>query len=347
MFEFPAPRRIEIPPKDDYEGIGLSVHEAGDGPAVVFSHGFPELAFSWRHQLSATAAAGFRAIAPDQRGYGRSDRPDRIEAYDLPHLCGDLAGLLDVLEIDRAVFVGHDWGGFVAWAMPILHPDRVAGVVGVCTPYMALPRTETMRALTGDDPDSLYMLWFQEPGVAEAAMDPAVRTLFDRMMRGGLSPDEILARRATTGSLDMNPFRRIGEFEALGEPIVTPEELDDYVEQFERSGFRGGINWYRNIDRNVACVPDLGTRKLELPCLMVTAEWDLALRPELAAGMPALVYGPRDRAGGESRPLDPTRTPRRIQRDPPRVARAEIRPAMSASQRAMLTREHEQAIGAV
>jgi len=141
---FPAARAVQLPllrlPDGTTEpGIRLSVHEQGSGTAVVFSHGFPELGWSWRHQVEAVAAAGFRAIAPDQRGYGASDRPEPIEAYDIHHLCGDLVGLLDALEIEKAVFVGHDWGGFVVWAMPALHPDRVAGVVGVNTPFT--PRT--------------------------------------------------------------------------------------------------------------------------------------------------------------------------------------------------------------
>ncbi len=154
--------------------IQLSVHELGDGgdrPPVVLCHGFPELAYSWRHQLPAIADAGFRAIAPDQRGYGGSSAPEETEAYGLGQLCGDLADLLDSLEIDRAVFVGHDWGGFVTWAMPALHPSRVAGVIGICTPYTPFPGTDFLRSMFDDD-DKMYMLWFQQPDVPEAFMDP-------------------------------------------------------------------------------------------------------------------------------------------------------------------------------
>jgi len=125
--------------------IKLSVHEQGQGPAVVFCHGFPELAYSWRYQLPAVAAAGFRAIAPDQRGYADSSAPQDINAYGIGELTGDLTGLLDNLKIDQAVFVGHDWGGLVAWAMPVLHPERVAGVIGVCTPYMPMPVVDALR----------------------------------------------------------------------------------------------------------------------------------------------------------------------------------------------------------
>lgn len=288
MSAFPDPKRVQLAGSDARDPITLSVHEQGSGPAVVFSHGFPELAYSWRYQLPAIADAGFRAIAPDQRGYGGSDRPETIEHYDLVHLCGDLVALLDALEIEQAIFVGHDWGGFVAWGMPVLHPDRCAGAIGVCTPYVQLPPTSTLRAFAGDDPDSMYMLWFQQPGVAEAVMDPQVRLFFEKFLRGGISPEAVEKARASDRIIDMNPFRRLAEFEPLGESIVTAEEIDVYVEAFERTGFGGGMNWYRNIDRNTERTPEVGAQKLELPCLMVTAEWDMALRPEMSAGMPAL-----------------------------------------------------------
>ena len=285
MIAFPEPRRVALPKRD---GVTLSVHEQGSGPAVVFCHGFPELAFSWRHQLPAVAEAGFRAIAPDQRGYGRSDRPEKIEEYDLVHLTDDLAALLDALEVEKAVFVGHDWGGWVAWAMPLLHPDRCLGVAGVCTPYVAMPATDSMRATLGVPDENIYILWFQQPGVAEGVLDGQARLLFEVMMREPIPPEEAAARMLESGQLDMNPFRRLSEIEPQGELILSQAELDYYVEAFERTGFRGGINWYRNIDRNLELAPGMGAAKLDLPCLMVTAEWDAALRPELAAGMPAL-----------------------------------------------------------
>ena len=214
MSVFPDAKRVELAGSEGRDPIALSVHEQGSGPAVVFSHGFPELAYSWRYQLPAIADAGFRAIAPDQRGYGHSDRPEAIESHDLVHLCGDLVALLDALEIEEAVFVGHDWGGFVAWGMPLLHPERTAGVIGVCTPYVPLPPTAVLRALAPDDPDSLYMLWFQEPGVAEGVMDSQVRMFFEKFLRGGISPEEVEKQRASGGITDMNPFRRLADFRA-------------------------------------------------------------------------------------------------------------------------------------
>src|SRR6516162_10714127 len=121
MNRFPAPTAVRLPDVPGRRDIVLSTHALGSGPAVVLCHGFPELAYSWRHQLPALAAAGYRAIAPDQRGYGLTSRPEKVEDYDIAHLTGDLAGLLDALEIKNAIFCGHDWGGLVVWQMPLFH----------------------------------------------------------------------------------------------------------------------------------------------------------------------------------------------------------------------------------
>jgi pimeloyl-ACP methyl ester carboxylesterase len=287
--DLPTPRRVSIPEREGPRGstipaITLSVHEAGEGPAVVLCHGFPELAFSWRHQVRALAEAGFRVIAPDQRGYGASDSPEGIASFDLEHLTSDLAGLLDALEIDRAFFAGHDWGGFVAWGMPIAYPERTAGVIGVNTPYVPFPDTATLR-LAFDDDAKLYILWFQEPGVAEAVLDRNPRLVFEKLMRRGRPLEQAAG---LTAMQDANPFRRLDSFDPPGDPLLDDDELDTYARAFEKSGFRGGVSWYRNIDRNKQLFPEIGTHKLELPCLMITAEWDGALRPEMAAGMPAL-----------------------------------------------------------
>src|SRR5271156_3077978 len=186
-YTWPQGRPVNIAARANQSPISLTVHETGEGPAVVFCHGFPELAFSWRHQLPAVAAAGFRAIAPDQRGYADSSAPPAVTDYGLTELCGDMAGLLDALKIDRAVFVGHDWGGFVAWAMPLLYPERTAGAVGVCTPYMAIPPISVLRAAVNGKDERMYIVWFQEPGRAESVMDPKARLIFDRLMRAARS----------------------------------------------------------------------------------------------------------------------------------------------------------------
>jgi pimeloyl-ACP methyl ester carboxylesterase len=294
MISLPPARRIELPAQRDADGnleapITLSVHDAGEGPAVVFSHGFPELAWSWRHQAQPLIDAGYRVIIPDQRGYGASDRPEAITAYDIDHLTGDLVGVLDVLEVEKAVFVGHDWGGFVVWAMPTLHPERTAGVIGVNTPYTArgpIPPTQMMRALVNGDDSKMYVLWFQEPGVAEDVMDKQAELIFEKLMRSARPPAEMAAKMMETGTFDMNPFNRLEGLETVGDPILSAEELAVYTDTFTRTGFAGGINWYRNFDRNWERHPEIGTTKISVPSLMVTAEWDGALPPAMAADMP-------------------------------------------------------------
>lgn len=292
----PPARRISLPPHRLSDGstaapITLSVHDAGSGPAVVLCHGFPELAYSWRHQIAALVEAGFRVIAPDQRGYGASERPEAIAEYDIHHLTGDLIGILDALGIDRAVFAGHDWGGLVVWMMPLLHPERTAGVIGVNTPYLPrapVPPTQLLRALVGGRDEAMYMLWFQPPGQAEAVIDGQVRLLFEKLMRRGVPLERFAAGQAQQ-SADMNPFRRLSELPALGEPLLSEDELAHYVRVFETTGFGGGVNWYRNLDRNWETTPQLAGARIELPSLMVTAAWDPVLRPEMAAPMRALV----------------------------------------------------------
>lgn len=269
--------------------IRMSVHEAGNGtgrPPVVFCHGFPDLGYSWRNQLPAVADAGFRAIAPDQRGYGGTTSPDAIEAFGLGELTGDLADLLDALEIDKAVFVGHDWGGFVAWAMPVLFPERCAGVVGVCTPYTPFPGTEFLEAMFGPDPETMYMLWFQQPGVAETVLDQDPRLVFDKLTIGGVDPQVIAeVGMSREGGASFNPFLDLAGLPDLGEKLLSTEELEHYALTFAATGFRGGINWYRNVDENARRYPGVGVQQLDLPTLMICAEWDPALPPALAADM--------------------------------------------------------------
>jgi pimeloyl-ACP methyl ester carboxylesterase len=288
MPSFPEPTPIRLPPRPAADPITLSTHQLGSGPAVVFCHGFPDLAYGWRHQLGPIADAGFHAIAPDQRGYGSSSAPPDVEDYRLSELTGDLVGLLDALRIERAFFVGHDWGGFVAWAMPVLHPERVLGVAGVCTPYMPFPSVATHLSVTGGDVERQYVAWFQTPPTAEIEMDTQVRPILTRIFRTGAPLEEVVRHALADGKLDMNPFLNPEKWPVLGDPLGTPADLDHYCSVFERTGFRGGINWYRNIDRNAAEHPAVGTQKLDLPCLMLTAERDPGLRPEFADGMPAL-----------------------------------------------------------
>lgn len=278
-----TPRYIET------NGIRMAVYEQGSGVPVVMSHGFPELAYSWRHQLPALAHAGFHAIAPDQRGYGLTDRPQAIEAYDIRHLTGDLVGMLDALKIDKAVFVGHDWGGFVAWSMPLLHPDRVLGVIGVNTPFM--PRAPMdpialMRAAYGED---MYIVYFQKPGIADAALGRDVgKTLRLFYRKTGMTIEEFDKRPPEERNFALARALETDEATWPGETLLKPDEFKVYHDAFARTGFTGGINWYRNFTRNWQSTEGI-PQKVAAPCLMVMAANDVVLRPSLADGMEAFV----------------------------------------------------------
>ncbi|HEX6569606.1 MAG TPA: alpha/beta hydrolase, partial [Acidimicrobiales bacterium] len=254
--------------------VELHVVEAGDGFPVVLAHGFPDLAYTWRHQIPALAAAGYRAVALDQRGYGRSSRPDDVEAYDIDHLTGDLVAILDDLGEERGVFVGHDWGALVVWALAQMAPERVAAVVGMATPFLprgtAVPTT-MLRQFAGDQ--WFFLLYVQEPGVAEADLDRDVRTTMRRML-GGLRAETVVAPRTLAdrrGIVD-----RLDEVPLLP-PWLSPDELDHYVAEFTRTGFTGGLNWYRNFDRNWETTPQLDGVKVEAPSLFIGGKQDPVL----------------------------------------------------------------------
>ena len=273
----------------DADGIRMAVYEQGSGPAVLLCHGFPELAYSWRYQMPALADAGFHAIAPDQRGYGLTARPKAAEEYDIHYLTGDLVGLLDAMKIEKAVVVGHDWGGFVAWGMAQLHPTRVAGVIGINTPL--LPRAPMdpialMRAAYGED---MYIVYFQKPGVADKVLGADVRkTLRFFYRKWTMTLAEFDARPPEEKNLALVKALQADESTWMGQPLLKPEELDFYVSMFERGGFTGGINWYRNFTRNWESMKDV-RQQIDVPALMVMAENDIVLRPSMADGMEALV----------------------------------------------------------
>ena len=234
-------------------GIHLHIAEQGEGRTVLLCHGFPESWYSWRHQLSALAAAGFHAIAPDMRGYGRSDRPEAIEQYTLLHLVGDMVGLLDALGIDQAAIAGHDWGAPVAWHAALLRPDRFRGVIGLSVPYR--PRTSVVptSVMPQRDDAVFYQLYFQTPGVAEAEFERDVRATLTKILyaASGDAP-----RLPGAGGGEVAMVSRDGGFlTRMPVPDILPAwlskaDLDFYVGEFTRTGFRGGLNWYRNIDRS-------------------------------------------------------------------------------------------------
>lgn len=271
----------------EVNGIHLAYYEAGprNGPPVVLLHGFPELAFSWRHQIRALADAGRWVIAPDQRGYGLSDQPDAVEAYDLQHLAGDLTGLLDHVGAERAVWVGHDWGGLIGWRLPLMFPERTAGVVGLNTPFLPRSPIPPIALLKQRFGPTHYIVFFQTRRVPEALFELDVKRSFQFFMR------RADARSAEGAKLPFAERKFLAMQEALSwfrpreeQQILTPDELEVFVDSFRRTGFRGGVNWYRNMDRNWEQAEGQ-VEHIPHPALMITAEWDVFLPPSLSEGI--------------------------------------------------------------
>jgi len=262
-------------------GIRMHVAEAGDGPLVVLCHGFPESWYSWRHQLVALAEGGYHAVAPDMRGYGQTDQPEAIEAYSLLHLVGDVVGLLDALGVATAVVVGHDWGAPVAWHAALLRPDRVRAVIGLSVPFIPRRASRPTTTMPRTDDAIFYQLYFQEPGVAEAELGRDPRETLRRVLFGG-SGD---ARRdpLAPGSGGVGMVRRDAGFLGRREaPATLPAwlteaDVDFYAREFTRTGFRGGLNWYRNIDRNWELLAPWTGAKVTVPALFVAGDRDLVL----------------------------------------------------------------------
>jgi pimeloyl-ACP methyl ester carboxylesterase len=271
-------------------GIRMHVVEAGEGFPVVMCHGFPEIWYSWRHQLRALADAGFRAIAPDQRGYGDTDCPAPVEAYSQKQIVADVIGMLDALGIRKAVIVGHDWGGMTSWNAAAWHPERIERAIGVNTPF--IPRspvkpTDAMRAMAAGN--FHYILYFQEPGVAEKELEKDVRRSLRAFYQdpGRIDPAE--ARKTPPGVFGPKGGGLLDRFrDAPHGRFLSAEDFEVFAKAFEKTGFRGGLNWYRNIDRNWEESANLPQRA-EQPALMITAELDVVLRPEMAEGMTAWV----------------------------------------------------------
>lgn len=240
-------------------GVELSVVDEGTGDAVVFIHGFPELAHSWRYQVPALAEAGYRAIAYDQRGYGASSKPEAIEAYALTELVDDAVGLLDALDIGTATFVGHDWGSIVVWSVAVMHPNRVDRVISLNVPYRGwcagFPSTQIIREQLVDRFG--YVLEFQKPGVTEAvfAADPQawLKTIFL-----GIAADS---------------------------DFMTDDDFAVYLDAFVEGGLSGPLGPYRNIDANAAATAHLANAPITRPTLMITADRDPILPASLATGM--------------------------------------------------------------
>ncbi|MEX2158692.1 MAG: alpha/beta hydrolase [Dehalococcoidia bacterium] len=253
-------------------GINMHIAEAGEGPLVLMLHGFPELWYSYRHQLPALADAGYHAVAPDIRGYGQSDAPQPIEAYAMKQHLADALGLLDVLGAETAVVVGHDWGAPMAWNSAALYPERYRAVVGMSVPFLQrspAPPTQLFKQVFQDN--FFYMLYFQEPGVAEKELEADPRKTLRTFLcaaSGDAVPAGFLGKKK--GDLFLTGMANPETLPAW----LTEADVDVFAEEFTRTGFRGGLNRYRNMDRDWEELPELADAKIAQPALFIGGDKD-------------------------------------------------------------------------
>lgn len=260
---FPDAERVSCP------GAELEVFVAGEGRPIVLCHGWPELAYSWRHQIGPLAEAGYRVIVPNQRGYGRSSRPADVAAYDIEHLTGDLVALLDHYGHEEAVFVGHDWGAIVVWNLAMMHAQRVSHVINLSVPFMERGATEWVgffESLLGPD---FYIVHFnRQPGVADRVFEENGERFLRNMYRTEQWEEPM---PALPPGMPLLGLAQIDEMS--GRPLLSEEDLAVFVEAFRHSGFTGGLNWYRNLSRNWEIIGDYEQR-IHQPTLMIYGDYD-------------------------------------------------------------------------
>ncbi len=258
-------------------GLAMRLAEAGDtGPLILLAHGWPESWYSWRHQLVALAKAGYRAVAPDMRGYGSTDAPADVESYDINHLTGDMVGILDALNEETAVIIGHDWGSIVAWNSVLMYPNRFTGLVAMSVPYGGRPKRSPLEYWKEKFGDRFfYILYHNEPGIAEKEYDSDPRGLLGRLYLSPNSPRKAPVvtdkRRSAGGWID-----RLGAPKDLPD-WLTAEDFEYFVSQFEKAGFRGGINYYRNFHRNWEITENLIGKTVDVPTLFIAGEKDVVI----------------------------------------------------------------------
>jgi pimeloyl-ACP methyl ester carboxylesterase len=264
--DFPEARLVET------NGINLAVHECGEGIPLVLCHGWPELGYSWRHQVPALVEAGYRVIIPDQRGYGDSDKPVDVEAYDIHHLAADHAGLLDALDIEKAVYIGHDWGAILVWNYALLYPQRVMGIANMAVPFRPREPSDPVafwEKMLGPD---FYIVHFnRQPGVAVAAFDKDPENFLRNMYRTNHwlgKPDNAAVDAVTTNIID-----RAQSLSPPGELMMSEEELAVFTSAFAQGGFTGPVNWYRNFTRNWETTADV-VQQISQPALMIYGAHD-------------------------------------------------------------------------
>ncbi|PHQ33929.1 alpha/beta fold hydrolase [Rhodopirellula bahusiensis] len=262
--DFPKPTLVSV------NGVELEVFEAGQenaGNPIVLCHGWPEHAFSWRHQMPVLAAAGYHVIVPNQRGYGNSSCPTEVTDYDIEHLASDLVALLDHFGYDDATFVGHDWGAMVVWGLTLLHPERVNRVINLALPYQERgekPWIEFLEEIFGGD--NYFVHFNRQPGVANAVMEENTSQFLRNLFRKNVPPAP-----PEPGMMMIN----LAQAETpRGEPLMSDNDLAVFVSAFESTGFTGSINWYRNLDRNWRLLADVNPI-IQQPTLMIYGEQDM------------------------------------------------------------------------
>ena len=255
-------------------GIKLRVAIEGNGPLVIMVHGFPELWYSWRHQIKPIAEAGYRAVAFDVRGYGGSDKPHEIESYGMANNMADVVGLIDAFEEEKAILIGHDWGAPIVWNTASLHKNRVSAVAGLSVPYRKrgpVSNIQSWRNLYKDK--FFYQLYFQKEGIAERELESDVnmslRKLYFSISGGASSLDSWLSKPPSTSLLEdlenPDPFPK----------WLTDKDLQYYVENFSAGGFRGPINRYRNQDLDFDNLPLMGVEPVEQPSCFIGGSKDV------------------------------------------------------------------------
>jgi pimeloyl-ACP methyl ester carboxylesterase len=281
MMMFPEPHFI------DTNGIRMAVYEQGEGPAIILLHGFPELAYSWRHQLPALAEAGYRAIAPDQRGYGRTSVPPNVADYCIEALIADVRGLLDALGLESAVFIGHDWGAILLWHMAIMAPERIEKLIILNIPYFRRPPTDPIMMMRERYGDGFYIVNFQDSDEADRVFAEDPVHFFDVVMRHR----QISRRRFDSLPPErkvVNFIRSLKQKRHFGEPLLLAEERDYFAAAFARSGFTGPINWYRNWTHNWRITAGVDP-VIAIPTLFIGAVDDVIVAPEQIEAMKPLV----------------------------------------------------------
>ena len=269
-------------------GINMHVAEQGRGPLVLLCHGFPETWYCWRHQLGALGGAGFRAVAPDMRGYAQTDAPSDVESYSILHLVGDVVGLVHALGETEAVIVGHDWGATVAWMAALIRPDIFRAVAALSVALRPRGPTAPLAAWRAAGFGQLYYFYFQEPGVAEAE--------FERDVSGALRKGVYTLSGDAPETCEWSPMLAAGG--GFLDKAIDPKHLPSWMNEgdlaavsaeFTRTGFRGGLNWYRNIDRNWVLAGAFEGRRIEQPALFIAGTRDISIAGPNRAALKGLV----------------------------------------------------------